>query len=68
MTSLLNIWAKPGIALDDLQTELQDPIMAHLLREFGRTYGGGLGKIEPGELLRIPVRQLDPPGQGQLVV
>jgi len=62
MTSLLNVWAKPGVQLEALQVELQDPTMARLLREFGRTYGGGLGKIEPGDVLRVPVRRLDVQG------
>lgn len=58
MTSLLNVWAKPGISPEALRPILEDPINARLLREFGRTYGGGLGKIEPGDLLRLPVRPL----------
>lgn len=58
MTSLLNVWAKPGVSVDALQPILEDPVNAKLLREFGRTYGGGLGKIEPGDLLRLPVRPL----------
>ena len=58
MTSLLNVWAKPGISPEALRPILEDPVNAHLLREFGRTYGGGLGKIEPGELLKLPVRPL----------
>jgi hypothetical protein len=68
MTSLLNVWAKPGVDLDVLQAELQDPAMSSLLREFGRTYGGGLGKIEPGELARVPVRALEAAGQSRLQV
>ena len=59
MTSLLNVWAKPGISPEDLRPVLEDPTNAQLLREFGRTYGGGLGKIEPGDLLRLPVRPLE---------
>jgi adenine-specific DNA-methyltransferase len=59
MTSLLNVWAKPGISPEALRPVLEDPINAQLLREFGRTYGGGLGKIEPGDLLRLPVRPLE---------
>ena len=55
MTSLLNLWAKPGIDPDDLRSVLEDPLNARLLREKGRTYGGGLGKIEPGELLALPI-------------
>jgi hypothetical protein len=55
LTSLLNIWAKPGIAPDSLRPSLEDPVNARLLREFGRTYGGGLGKIEPGDLLTLPI-------------
>lgn len=58
MTSLLNVWAKPGISPDALRPILEDPVNARLLREFGRTYGGGLGKIEPGDLLKLPVSPL----------
>jgi adenine-specific DNA-methyltransferase len=58
MTSLLNLWAKPGISPDALTPILDDPANAQLIREFGRTYGGGLGKIEPADLLRLPVRPL----------
>jgi adenine-specific DNA-methyltransferase len=69
MTSLLNVWAKPEVEIDALQVILQDPVNAQLLREFGRTYGGGLGKIEPGDLLRLPVTPLaDAVGQSRLVV
>ena len=56
MTSLLNLWAKPGIDPDSLRPVLEDPINATLLRELGRTYGGGLGKIEPGELVALPIK------------
>jgi adenine-specific DNA-methyltransferase len=59
MTSLLNVWAKPGVSPEALWPILGDPVNAQLLREFGRTYGGGLGKIEPGDLLRLPVRSLE---------
>lgn len=59
MTSLLNVWAKPGITPDALRPILEDPANAQLLREYGRTYGGGLGKIEPGDLLRLPVRPIE---------
>jgi adenine-specific DNA-methyltransferase len=67
MTSLLNVWAKPGISPEALRPILEDPINAQLLREFGRTYGGGLGKIEPGDLLRLPVRPLDGVGEQTLL-
>jgi hypothetical protein len=67
MTSLLNVWAKPGISPEALRPILEDPINAQLLREFGRTYGGGLGKIEPGDLLRLPVRPLEGVGEQTLL-
>jgi adenine-specific DNA methylase len=56
MTSLLNLWAKPGVDPDLLRPTLEDPVNATLLRELGRTYGGGLGKIEPGELVALPIK------------
>jgi hypothetical protein len=59
MTSLLNLWAKAPATADALEPVLHDPTNAILLREFGRTYGGGLGKIEPGDLVGLPVRRLD---------
>lgn len=68
MTSLLNVWALVGVDLDELQAELQDPTMSSLLREYGRTYGGGLGKIEPGDVLRVPSRPLATAGQSRLAV
>jgi adenine-specific DNA-methyltransferase len=58
LTSLLNVWSHDGIEPDRLRPILEDKANAQLLREFGRTYGGGLGKIEPGDLLRLPVRPL----------
>lgn len=66
MTSLLNIWAKPDIDPEVLRPALEDPTNAQLLREFGRTYGGGLGKIEPGDLIVLPIRpplDIEPPKQ-----
>jgi len=56
MTSLLNVWANPGVQPEAMSYSLEDPANATLLREFGRTYGGGLGKIEPGDLLALPIR------------
>ena len=70
MTSLLNVWAKPGLDPDVLRPMLEDPANAVLLREFGRTYGGGLGKIEPGDLVALPVRPPDGveiPGQTRML-
>ncbi len=59
MTSLLNLWAKPPCTADQLEPVLHDPVNAILLREFGRTYGGGLGKIEPGDLAELPVPNIE---------
>jgi hypothetical protein len=60
MTSLLNVWARPPVTAEQLEPILHDPTNATLLREFGRTYGGGLGKIEPGDLANLPVTRLRP--------
>lgn len=64
MTSLLNVYCRPGVDPARIRPALEDPINAQLLREFGRTYGGGLGKIEPGDLRRLPVLPL--PGGPQM--
>lgn len=64
MTSLLNIWARPGIDPDALRPSLEDSANAELMRQFGRTYGGGLSKIEPGDLIALPIRPpagIEPP-------
>lgn len=69
MTSLLNVWAKPGVDPEALRPSLEDPSNAQLMREFGRTYGGGLAKIEPGDLVSLPIRPpagVSLPGQRQL--
>jgi SAM-dependent methyltransferase len=58
MTSLLNLWVRPGVDVSRLRAALEDPVNAVLLREFGRTYGGGLGKIEPGDVAKLPVPAL----------
>jgi adenine-specific DNA-methyltransferase len=55
MTSLLNVWARSGVDPEALRPSLEDPTNAQLIREFGRTYGGGLGKIEPGDLIALPI-------------
>jgi adenine-specific DNA-methyltransferase len=70
MTSLLNVWARPGVDPEALRESLEDPTNAQLLREFGRTYGGGLAKIEPGDLVALPIRPPDGvelPGQRRLL-
>lgn len=70
MTSLLNVWAQPGVSPDALRPSLEDSGNAQLLRAFGRTYGGGLGKIEPGDLIALPIRPPEGvglPGQKRLL-
>jgi adenine-specific DNA-methyltransferase len=70
MTSLLNVWAQSGIDPEAMRPSLEDPTNAQLIREFGRTYGGGLAKIEPGDLIALPIRPpagIEPPGQRQLL-
>ncbi|MFN8160256.1 MAG: N-6 DNA methylase [Solirubrobacterales bacterium] len=58
MTSLLNLWVKEGVDRLALRAVLEDEANAEILRAFGRTYGGGLGKIEPNDLRRLPVPRL----------
>jgi adenine-specific DNA-methyltransferase len=70
MTSLINVWAQSGVDPEALRPSLEDSTNAQLLREFGRTYGGGLAKIEPGDLVALPIRPpagVEPPGQRQLL-
>jgi adenine-specific DNA-methyltransferase len=70
MTSLLNVWAQSGVDPEAMRPSLEDSTNAQLLREFGRTYGGGLAKIEPGDLIVLPIRPpagVEPPGQTQLL-
>lgn len=59
LTSLLNVWALDGVDKDRLDAELSSPMIPRLLRATGRNYGGGLGKIEPSELRRLPLPDLD---------
>lgn len=70
MTSLLNVWALPGIDPEALRQSLEDTTNAQVIREFGRTYGGGLAKIEPGDLIALPIRPpvgIDLPKHGDLL-
>lgn len=55
LTSLLNVWALDSGQKDWLDRELSSPLVPKLLRSVGRNYGGGLGKTEPRELLRLPL-------------
>lgn len=55
LTSLLNVWASEGVDKNWLDAELSSPLIPALLRSVGRNYGGGLGKTEPRELLRLPL-------------
>jgi hypothetical protein len=70
MTSLLNVWVQSGVDPEAMRPSLEDSTNAQLLREFGRTYGGGLGKIEPGDLIVLPIRPpagVEPLVQGRLL-
>jgi adenine-specific DNA-methyltransferase len=70
MTSLLNVWARPGVDPEAMRPSLEDPTNAKVMREFGRTYGGGLAKIEPGELTALPIHPpsgVEVPGQARLL-
>jgi adenine-specific DNA-methyltransferase len=70
MTSLLNVWAQSGVDPEAMRPSLEDSANAQLLCEFGRTYGGGLAKIEPGDLIALPIRPpagVVLPGQGRLL-
>jgi hypothetical protein len=70
MTSLLNVWAQSGVDPEHLRPSLEDSTNAQLIREFGRTYGGGLAKIEPGDLIALPIRPpvgVELPAQRRLV-
>lgn len=58
MTSLLNLWIADGIDSTELTEALGEEDLPRLLRAFGRTYGGGLGKIEPNTLRELPVRPI----------
>ncbi|HEY2766631.1 MAG TPA: N-6 DNA methylase [Solirubrobacteraceae bacterium] len=70
MTSLLNVWAQPGFDPEALRPSLEDTTNAQLIRELGRTYGGGLAKIEPGDLIALPIRPpegVEPIGRKRLL-
>jgi len=56
MTSLLNVWARDGVDPEALRPTLEDSANAQLIVEFGRMYGGGLAKIEPGDLIALPIQ------------
>jgi hypothetical protein len=60
LTSLLNVWAAEGVDKSWLDAELSSPLIPDLLRSVGRNYGGGLGKTEPRELLRLPLPSPQP--------
>lgn len=47
-----------GLDVDRLLDVLNDGETSELITQIGRTYGGGLGKIEPRELLKLPMPSL----------
>lgn len=61
MTSLLNVWVNPGVNRDLFDSAVTDWRVPKLIRAFGRTYGGGLGKLEPSDLMRLPLPLLRRP-------
>ena len=48
----------PRVDVDALLEVLNGDVTRALITQIGRTYGGGLGKIEPRELLRLPMPAL----------
>jgi adenine-specific DNA-methyltransferase len=48
----------PALDLQSLLDALNAPETSSLVGKLGRTYGGGLGKIEPRELSALPVPEL----------
>lgn len=56
MSTFLNGYARDlTLDMDALLRHLNTPETRRLVAMLGRTYGGGLGKIEPRELLALPV-------------
>lgn len=63
----------PASDVDSLLAVLNTPETSALIERLGRTYGGGLGKIEPREILALPMPDLaqfaapssSAPGRGQ---
>jgi hypothetical protein len=48
----------PSLDLSALLAALNSPETSALIERLGRTYGGGLGKIEPRELAALPMPEL----------
>lgn len=48
----------PGIDVESLLEALNAPETSALVEKLGRTYGGGLGKIEPREIAALPMPEL----------
>jgi alpha-ketoglutarate-dependent taurine dioxygenase/tRNA1(Val) A37 N6-methylase TrmN6 len=59
MSVFLNGYLRPGgPPLGPLLAALRSGETGELIKRLGRTYGGGLGKIEPGDLSAVPLPEL----------
>lgn len=59
MSVFLNGFLRPdGVDIDALLDALNGEDTSKLIQKLGRTYGGGLGKIEPRELANLPMPEI----------